>query len=237
MTATILAFDTSGPHCAVSLLMNGAIVSERFEAMAKGQAERLFPLIEEVMAETGAVWEEIDAIAVGTGPGNFTGIRIAVSAARGLALSLNIPAIGVSGFAALRGSRLFSDAGPMIVSLPSTRRGADVMLQFFQNGAPMGDPVELAIFGQGTIDPSFQGFPDCAPVLGFEAAAVDFALQNDEGGATYLEFGETYSLTAQIAHVAALEIARGDDFPRPSPVYIRPPDAAPPSDPAPVILP
>ncbi len=64
--------------------------------MTKGQAERLMPLLEEVLADAGVTWRDIDVIGVGTGPGNFTGVRIAVAAARGLALSLKIPAIGIS---------------------------------------------------------------------------------------------------------------------------------------------
>ncbi len=63
--------------------------------MNKGQAERLFPLLEEVLLQGGAGWPDLDVIGVGTGPGNFTGIRIAIAAARGLALSLNIPTVGV----------------------------------------------------------------------------------------------------------------------------------------------
>ena len=69
--------------------------------MSRGQAERLMPLLEEVLAEGGATWADLARIGVGIGPGNFTGIRISVSAARGLALSLGIPAVGVSGFEAI----------------------------------------------------------------------------------------------------------------------------------------
>ena len=93
---TILAFDTSAAHCAVALLVAGKIVAERTEEMSRGQAERLMPLLEEVLAGAGLGWRDLDAVAVGIGPGNFTGIRIAVSAARGLALGLGKPAIGVS---------------------------------------------------------------------------------------------------------------------------------------------
>ena len=69
--------------------------------MGRGQAERLMPLLEEVLAEGGAGWRDLSRIGTGVGPGNFTGIRIAVSAARGLALALDIPAIGVSTFDAI----------------------------------------------------------------------------------------------------------------------------------------
>ncbi|WP_278923197.1 MULTISPECIES: tRNA (adenosine(37)-N6)-threonylcarbamoyltransferase complex dimerization subunit type 1 TsaB [Pseudophaeobacter] len=94
----ILGFDTSAAHCAAALLQGDVVLAERFEAHTRGQAERLMPLIEEILTETGQSWSDLDAIGVGVGPGNFTGIRIAVSAARGLALGLEVPAIGVSGF-------------------------------------------------------------------------------------------------------------------------------------------
>jgi len=59
--------------------------------MTKGQAERLFPMIDETLQTAGLSLKDLDAISVATGPGNFTGVRICVSAARGLALSLGIP--------------------------------------------------------------------------------------------------------------------------------------------------
>jgi len=92
---TLLAFDTSAAHCAAALLCRGQ-VTIRVDEMAKGQAEHLMPMLEAMMAEQELAWSDLDAIAVGIGPGNFTGIRIGVSAARGLALGLGKPAIGVS---------------------------------------------------------------------------------------------------------------------------------------------
>ncbi|WP_128513999.1 tRNA (adenosine(37)-N6)-threonylcarbamoyltransferase complex dimerization subunit type 1 TsaB [Tabrizicola thermarum] len=96
----ILAFDTSAAHCAAALLLQGRVI-QRLEPMEKGQAERLIPLLEEVLAEGGIGWRDLRALAVGTGPGNFTGVRIAVAAARGLALGLGIPAVGVTRLEAL----------------------------------------------------------------------------------------------------------------------------------------
>lgn len=98
---TILAFDTSAAHCAAALLRGTEIVTSRAEAMKRGQAERLMPLLEEVLAEANSTWQDLDAIGVGVGPGNFTGIRISVSAARGLALGLGVNAVGITGFDAL----------------------------------------------------------------------------------------------------------------------------------------
>lgn len=96
----VLGFDTSAGHCAAALLRGNEVLSSRLEEMTRGQAERLMPLLEEVLAEGETAWKDLDAIGVGVGPGNFTGIRIAVSAARGLALGLEVPAVGVDGFEA-----------------------------------------------------------------------------------------------------------------------------------------
>ena len=92
----VLAFDTSAAHCAVSLFINGECFDERIEPMVKGQAERLFPLCEKILTLANISWRKLDAIGVCIGPGNFTGVRVGVSAARGLSLSLEIPAIGIS---------------------------------------------------------------------------------------------------------------------------------------------
>ncbi|MCA0996244.1 tRNA (adenosine(37)-N6)-threonylcarbamoyltransferase complex dimerization subunit type 1 TsaB [Alloyangia pacifica] len=97
----ILAFDTSAAHCAAALLRGEEVLAAKAEEMGRGQAERLMPLLEEVLAEGGVVWGDLDLVAVGIGPGNFTGIRISVSTARGLALGLEAPAIGVSTFEAI----------------------------------------------------------------------------------------------------------------------------------------
>ena len=77
-----VGFDTSAAHCAAALLRGDAVLAHLSENMTKGQAERLFPLLEGLLADTGLAWRDLDVIGVGVGPGNFTGIRIAVAAAR-----------------------------------------------------------------------------------------------------------------------------------------------------------
>ena len=69
--------------------------------MARGQAERLVPMIEGALGDAGVALSDVDRIGVGTGPGNFTGLRIAVATARGLALALGMPAVGVNAFDAI----------------------------------------------------------------------------------------------------------------------------------------
>ena len=71
MRLPVLAFDSSAAHCEAALLLQDRILL-RHEAMEKGQAERLLPMLEELLAEAGLGWGELKAVAVGTGPGNFT---------------------------------------------------------------------------------------------------------------------------------------------------------------------
>ncbi|MEC8582378.1 MAG: tRNA (adenosine(37)-N6)-threonylcarbamoyltransferase complex dimerization subunit type 1 TsaB [Pseudomonadota bacterium] len=96
-----LGFDTSAAHCAAALLRGDEILAATAKEMGRGQAENLMPLIEDMLSSADVTWADLDRIGVGIGPGNFTGIRISVSAARGLALALDIPAIGVSTFEAI----------------------------------------------------------------------------------------------------------------------------------------
>ncbi len=97
----VLAFDTAGPWIEACLRWQDGRVLRRVELMEKGQAERLLPVLQDLLAEAGLTWSGLDRFAVGTGPGNFTGVRIAVAAARGLALASGRPALGVTRLEAL----------------------------------------------------------------------------------------------------------------------------------------
>ncbi|MBV1895498.1 MAG: tRNA (adenosine(37)-N6)-threonylcarbamoyltransferase complex dimerization subunit type 1 TsaB [Rhodobacteraceae bacterium] len=113
----ILAFDTSAAHCAAALLSGDAVLAQRTEMMSRGQAERLMPLLQDLLAKANRSWSDLDALGVGVGPGNFTGIRIGVSAARGLALGLSIPAVGVTGCEA----RSLASPAPDLVAISAPR--------------------------------------------------------------------------------------------------------------------
>lgn len=117
MPGPVLAFDTSARHCAAALLIGDDIAASLSEELGRGQAERLFPMLEEVLALGAVGWAELAAIGVGTGPGNFTGIRISVAAARGLALSLDIPARGINAFDVAQ----FGLAEPAVAIVPALR--------------------------------------------------------------------------------------------------------------------
>ncbi|WP_108813798.1 tRNA (adenosine(37)-N6)-threonylcarbamoyltransferase complex dimerization subunit type 1 TsaB [Loktanella sp. Alg231-35] len=137
----LIAFDTSAAHCAAALLLDGRIVT-RVDEMAKGQAEHLMPMMEEMLHAEGLAWQDLDGVGVGVGPGNFTGIRISVSAARGLALGLGKPAIGVNGFEA----RAHGEDRPYQATIPAPR-GQSYVQTFEANGsisAPAQTDTEAA---------------------------------------------------------------------------------------------
>ena len=233
--ATVLAFDTSGPHCSAALLIAGKIVATRHEEMKRGQAERLFPMLDDVLGDIGAVWEELDAIGVGIGPGNFTGIRISVSAARGLSLSLGIPTIGVSTFQAYFEMAEAPD-GQVAVYIPGQKGN---YFQIFQDGEAKGAPF---------LEPS--DAKPCPPwsqsldkVVGPHNEGMIYSVTYDFGPAgmtsapTPVPIQSPTEVTQYIARIAAKSILQGKEYPRPTPLYIRPADAAPRTDPPVKILP
>ena len=210
----ILAFDTSGPWCAVAVTAGDQVLAHRHEALARGQGERLFPAIEDALAEAGLAWRDLVAIGVGTGPGNFTGIRIGVAAARGLALGLGVPAVGVTRFEAL------ALDGPDLPALVPAPRGMAWLAR--PGAAPeLVDPAGLA--GPVLADPV-----EFANLLGHDFAnpTGDFAKST--------AIPPAQPLAVAIARLAGAKAHAPQ--PRPAPLYLRPADAAPPSDPTPVLL-
>ncbi len=167
--------------------------------MAKGQAERLMPLLEQVLADAGVQWSDLAGLGVGVGPGNFTGIRIAVSAARGLALGLGIPAVGVSMFEALA-----LDQPRPLTALVDARRDM-VYAQDFETGQTAA-PRLIARSDLNNPWPLVETLPEA-------------------------------TLAVHIARIAGDRIQEGGEIARPAPLYLRAADAAPASDPPPVILP
>lgn len=128
----LLAFDTSGPHCTVVLAQpDGAVTAYGSEEIGRGHAERLMGLVDHVMGEAGADWTALTRIGCTTGPGSFTGLRVGLAAAKGLALALGKPGIGVSVFQVLA-RQVHHEGQPFIVVQDARRE--QLYVQHF-NGA------------------------------------------------------------------------------------------------------
>ena len=135
--------------------------------MAKGQAERLMPLLEELLSDAAIGWRDLCAIGVGTGPGNFTGVRISVAAARGLALGLGIPAIGVSAFDAM----VFG--APLPVTVVMDARRDEVYVQRFGEDGP--EAAQLVAAGESRVQGDIIGLNGAAPRYGLAEAVARIA--------------------------------------------------------------
>lgn len=209
----ILALDTAGPHCSVAVTEGEDVLCSFSEGMDRGQAERLVPMAQTALEVAGLGWRDLDAIAVGVGPGNFTGIRIAVAAARGLALALDIPSIGVSSFDALARER----EGPLLVVLDG-RQGRYYLRGYgAANMSPrIADQNELRSLE----------LPEDTLVIGHRAAQIAEDLNLKAGSEIDVPEPEAFAFAAaQVQEPAA-----------PAPLYLRAADAALPSQPPPPIL-
>ncbi len=227
--APLLAFDTSGPYCAAHLWLGTGTAVDRFEEMKTGQAERLVPLLNEMLEEAALGWEQLTAVAVGVGPGNFTGVRIAVATARAISLARGIPAVGITGFERI--SHGFDFPSRVLVSLPAPRRQAYV--QPFENAAPQEPPrlMDIGVCESALEDRNLF-------FAGYEAEAL--ATPYGAGwSAEPFDADEPARISLRIAEIARTKLAaaNGPWSDRPKPLYVRPADAAPPADPPPTVVP
>lgn len=118
----ILGIDTSAIVCSVALLSDDFCVASRTVSDGLTHSETLLPLIKEILDEGNAKLTDLDGIAISHGPGSFTGLRIGISAVKGLAISDNIPCIGVSTVEALAMNALDFE-GSVICPVMDARRG------------------------------------------------------------------------------------------------------------------
>ncbi len=91
----VLGLDTTGPYCSAALCDEAKVLGYKSENIERGHAERLAPMVAELLAEVGLTAKDVDKIAVCTGPGSFTGLRVALAFAKGFALPRKLPVVGI----------------------------------------------------------------------------------------------------------------------------------------------
>lgn len=148
--ALLLSFDTATPHLAVVLSNDAGQLAWRIDATAGlSHAERLNVFIAEVMREAGHGLKALDAVAVGTGPGSYTGLRIGLSAAKGLCFALDKPLIGMGTLeilhAELRSGDHHFDAADVLFPMVDARRMEVYTRPFDAGGRPMAETAPLIL--------------------------------------------------------------------------------------------
>lgn len=175
-----LAIDTAGPR--LQLGLRGEIVADTESLdMAKGHAEAILPRIAALLARNGLTHADLGRVAATSGPGSFTGLRIGLAAARGLALGLGVPALGIPTLLAisLSGPR----EGPFTVLLDARREEA-YRQRFAAPGVPADDPLLVPTAqARAMLDPGETvietPFCDIAALAGFAATADPGAYRPD----------------------------------------------------------
>jgi len=216
----ILAFDTAMSACSAALWENGAVCARRFEAMARGQAEALVPMITDLMDEAGIKFSGLDLIAVTVGPGAFTGLRIGLAAARGMALAAAVPCLGITTLEAVAEGVPEEErtGAPLLVVLTTKRQ--DVYAQVFDARlAPLSSPRVLL------PDKLMEMVPAGRVVVAGDAAGEVVALLGTRGIDAAPSTAAGLPDAAMIAAIAARRWTPGDEVAAPTPLYLRPPDA------------
>ena len=133
--SVVLAIDTAAPRLQLALLLADGTVDVSVDEIATGHAELIFTRIAELLARNGVGYPDLTRVVTTTGPGSFTGLRIGLSAARGIGLARGIPVIGVPSLLALS----LGTTGPSTVLLDARRGEA-----YFQTFADAGRPLTEA---------------------------------------------------------------------------------------------
>jgi tRNA threonylcarbamoyl adenosine modification protein YeaZ len=216
----VLAIDTALEACSAAVLdtERGAMVAQESIDMARGHAEALMPLLARVMDRAHLEFSDIDRIAVTTGPGSFTGVRVGVSAARGLALASGRPAIGLSTLAAYAAPFIAADDTLPVVAAVDARHD-HIYLQVFGAGGRTLVPPRLVAL-RDALRVATTGSPR---VVGTAAKILTDAWPPGEKPPSLIDARRAPDIT-WVARLGAAAIETGAP---PKPLYLRAPDAQP----------
>ena len=210
----LLAFETATEACSVALWIDGD-VRERFEVAPRRHAELALPWADALLGEAGIARSQLDAIAVGRGPGAFTGVRLAIAIAQGIALALDRPVVGVSTLAALA---MQGDGNRILASIDA--RMGEVYLGAFERDA---DGSRL-LGGETVARPDAARIPDGDwTCVGTGFAAAGGELQQRLHGRLVTVDAGALPHAADVARLGAAAFARGEAVAaeRIEPAYLR----------------
>jgi tRNA threonylcarbamoyladenosine biosynthesis protein TsaB len=219
----ILAIDTALDACAAAVLDTeaGRLIAQESQAMKRGHAEALMPLIARVIEQSGIGFAGLDRIAVTTGPGSFTGLRVGLSAARGIALAANKPVVGVTTLTAYAAPVVSRNSEQPVISAIDARHDQVYLQVVSGNGSsliwPRAAPIEEA------LDASRFGVPH---LVGNAARILADRWPPDAPP----PFKVDASPAPDIAWVGWLGAAVSPDTAPARPFYLRAPDAKPSKD-------
>jgi tRNA threonylcarbamoyladenosine biosynthesis protein TsaB len=206
----LLAVDTALGGCSVALLEDGKILAHIFEAMDRGHAERLAPMVAEAMH--GTDFSTLERLAVTTGPGTFTGQRVGLAFMRGLRLALHIPLTGVTTLEAIAAAAMH-ETGKSRGSVIHDARREEAYLLLQEGGAITLEPAVMLF--QDAVE-RIRAFGPCA-LAGTGAGAASSSLG--------LDFTLSSLRQPDALWVARLAQKRPASKDVPGPLYLRAPDA------------
>jgi tRNA threonylcarbamoyladenosine biosynthesis protein TsaB len=216
----VLAFDCSTSSCSAAVRSAGRLLARRAAAMERGHAEALMPMIAGVLADAGLSWSDIELVGVTVGPGTFTGLRIGLAAARGIALASGRPVVGVTTCEAIAHAVPAEERRGRTVLVAVESKRADIFVQpFSADLLPLADP--LAVLPQAAAV-----LIDGPVLLAGDAAHRILAHRPDAGLCLAAQAADA----AVIAALAETRFAGGGGLP-PVPLYLRPPDVTLPTSP------
>ena len=201
--STLIAIETSTESCSAALLRDGAVI-ERSELAPRRHAELILPMIESLLAEADVSRRQLDAIAVGRGPGAFTGVRLAISVAQGLALGLDIPVVPVSSLAALAQDAP-AGSGATILAVVDARMG-EIYAGIFRRGT---DGLVEALGEESVGQAGELAVSQVHSIVGTGWATYSNVLAARLPSAPLFADGARYPQARAIAQVAAPLVAAG----------------------------
>lgn len=215
----LLAFDTSTEACTVGLRWSGQDTF-RHRIAPKAHGDLILPMIDSLLAEASAQLRDLDGIVVGRGPGGFTGVRIAMSVAQGLALGADVPVVPVSTLAAMA-QGAFRERGVQRVLCALDARMGEVYYggYIIENGEARCVLAEAVTNPAAVRRPEGAGWFGCG--LGFRTYAAE--LRSALGGAIDEMGPERYPHALDLLTLGVANLARGESVPPEDaiPVYLR----------------